>query len=80
MARGFGIVRKPRETILFLCVGGYLPAALASQTFPEQSSDWRADWAVHGNLSLAEDSREYRFPTAIAFVPRPGPSRPRRHE
>jgi hypothetical protein len=31
------------------------------------------EWAVEDGFSLALDSEGYRFPSAIAFVPRPGP-------
>ncbi|HSF39166.1 MAG TPA: PQQ-dependent sugar dehydrogenase [Thermoanaerobaculia bacterium] len=40
---------------------------------PEPPFDWRSDWAVDESLSLAVDTAGYRFPTALAFVPEPGP-------
>lgn len=33
---------------------------------------WRSDWAVADGLALALDAGGFQFPTAIAFVPRPG--------
>jgi glucose/arabinose dehydrogenase len=35
--------------------------------------DWRTDWAVEEGFSLAIDSEGFSFPTALAFVPQPGP-------
>lgn len=35
--------------------------------------DWRSDWALADNLALTIDSQGYHFPTALAFVPHPGP-------
>jgi len=35
--------------------------------------DWMADWAVEPGFRLEIDSGGYQFPTAIAFVPQPGP-------
>ncbi|MEZ4771273.1 MAG: PQQ-dependent sugar dehydrogenase [Caldilineales bacterium] len=39
-----------------------------------QPPDWRSDWAVADGFSLQRDSLGYDFPTAIAFVPHPGPA------
>ena len=36
--------------------------------------DWKSDWAVESGFSIAPDSTGYSFPTAIAFVPNPGPA------
>jgi hypothetical protein len=35
---------------------------------------WRSDWAVAEGYSLSIDTEGYQFPSALAFVPRPGPS------
>ncbi|HYO13491.1 MAG TPA: PQQ-dependent sugar dehydrogenase [Thermoanaerobaculia bacterium] len=40
---------------------------------PEPPFDWRSDWAVDEGLSLAIDTAGYQVPTALAFVPEPGP-------
>jgi glucose/arabinose dehydrogenase len=37
------------------------------------SYDWRKDWAVPEGFALNIDTDGYQFPTAIAFVPEPGP-------
>jgi hypothetical protein len=37
-------------------------------------ADWREEWAVAGEFSLSKDTSGYSFPTAIAFVPNPGPN------
>lgn len=35
--------------------------------------DWRSDWAVAEGFTILEDTSGYQFPSAIAFVPQPGP-------
>jgi glucose/arabinose dehydrogenase len=37
------------------------------------SFDWRSDWAVAEGFTIVEDTTGYHFPSAIAFVPQPGP-------
>jgi len=37
------------------------------------TSGWKNDWAVEEGFSLAIDTTGYQYPTAIAFVPDPGP-------
>jgi len=39
----------------------------------QASPDPRNDWEVRPGFSLSVDTDGYRFPTAIAFVPQPGP-------
>jgi hypothetical protein len=36
--------------------------------------DWREDWALDAGLALERDAEGFEFPTALAFVPRPGPA------
>ena len=36
--------------------------------------DWRKDWSIEEGFALEIDSEGYDFPTAIAFVPNPGPN------
>lgn len=36
--------------------------------------DWRNDWAVEEGFSLGRDAEGFHFPTALAFVPEPGPA------
>ncbi len=52
-------------TILFLSMG----AVVSAQT----TFDWRSDWAVADGFTIVEDTTGYHFPSAIAFVPEPGP-------
>lgn len=40
----------------------------------EADFDWRHDWAVEEGFALSVDTEGYDFPTAIAFVPNPGPN------
>lgn len=50
--------------------------ALASACQPaasQQAFDWRTDWAVEDGFAIQIDTEGYHFPTAIAFVPNPGP-------
>ncbi|HXV97136.1 MAG TPA: PQQ-dependent sugar dehydrogenase, partial [Anaerolineae bacterium] len=42
----------------------------ASQEAPY---DWKSDWAVAEGFTMTIDSEGYSLPTAIAFVPNPGP-------
>ena len=55
-----------------IAVGVILSANSLSQ---EQLADeWRSTMAVQPGLAIVEDSRGYTIPTAIAFIPNPGPS------
>ncbi|HJX88208.1 MAG TPA: hypothetical protein VJ277_11660, partial [Gemmatimonadales bacterium] len=51
------------------CLG--LPGKLAGQQ--PADGDYRSDWALAEGFTLRRDAQGFRFPTAIAFVPRPGP-------
>jgi glucose/arabinose dehydrogenase len=51
--------------------------ACAPDSPPSRGSvlpDGRSDWAVQPGFSLKLDTEGYAFPTAIAFVPEPGPA------
>jgi hypothetical protein len=51
-----------------------VPTAAGAQDEPSApASAWRSEWAVDDGLALARDTEGYQLPTAIAFVPRPGP-------
>src|SRR5215216_2606758 len=52
-----------------------LSASVAAAAHRTQSApfDWRSDWAVGSGFALSIDTEGYQFPTAIAFVPHPGP-------
>ncbi len=57
--------------VLLLCAA---PPTLASHTKGGQApADWRTTWAVPEGFSLAVDTTGFTFPTAIVFVPNPGP-------
>lgn len=43
------------------------------QADESSSFDWRTDWAVPEGFALGIDTEGYHFPTAIAFIPNPGP-------
>ena len=47
------------------------PAVAVAQ---QAGFDWRSDWAVEEDFVVRIDSKGYQFPTAIAFVPNPGPN------
>ncbi len=49
----------------FLCAATLLTAARAA--------DWRADYAVPSGFRIQRDSTGFDLPSAIAFVPHPGP-------
>jgi len=57
-------------TVLALSSGD---PARAQQGGSRPAPDWREDWAVEDGFSLAVDATGFDFPSAIAFVPRPGP-------
>lgn len=40
---------------------------------PVPPFDWRTDWAIETGFSIQRDINGLQFPTAIAFVPNPGP-------
>lgn len=39
----------------------------------EPDYDWRADWGIEEGFAIDVDTTGYNLPTAIAFVPEPGP-------
>ncbi len=51
-----------------------LGTAIAGGSAAEPSFDWQRDWAVEDGFVLSIDSEGYAFPTAISFVPNPGPN------
>lgn len=56
---------------LALAIGLIEPRPAASQESP---FDWRSDWALAKGFALDSDTQGYHYPTAIAFVPQPGPA------
>ncbi|HEU4587380.1 MAG TPA: PQQ-dependent sugar dehydrogenase [Gemmatimonadales bacterium] len=52
-----------------------LPAAAQEDQSepPAPAADWRTEWATATGFGLRRDVEGLRFPTALAFVPQPGP-------
>jgi glucose/arabinose dehydrogenase len=58
-----------------MCLATLFASAAAAARRPQaEPFDWRSDWAVSSGFALSVDSEGYQFPTAIAFVPQPGPA------
>ena len=66
-----------KRMILIAAVGLFTlavwPLIRPAQADQPEEFDWRADWAVPEGFALQIDTEGYHFPTAIAFVPEPGP-------
>jgi hypothetical protein len=59
---------------ILICIGVFWASVAAAARQPQATPfDWRSDWAVGSGFALSIDTEGYQFPTAIAFVPRPGP-------
>jgi mono/diheme cytochrome c family protein len=58
-------------TFASLLLFAALPAA--SQSAPASASSWEDDWEVMSGLALERDAGGFDMPTALAFVPEPGP-------
>ncbi|CAN5154332.1 PQQ-dependent sugar dehydrogenase [soil metagenome] len=59
-------VRLPLLAVIVTCVG------CAPRS--EGARDWRTEWAVEDGFALNIDTQGYEYPSAIAFVPQPGPA------
>lgn len=61
--------------ILTALLGGLSALALLGRRAASAPAegDWRADWAVEEGFALGTDTEGYQYPSAIAFVPDPGP-------
>ena len=59
--------------VLFFIALAIWPLIQPVQADQTEEFDWRADWAVPEGFALQIDTEGYQFPTAIAFVPEPGP-------
>ena len=66
--RASGIPRRGAVHILVLIAG-----LLAFARPARAEADWRSDWELPAGFSLKIDAEGFDFPTAIAFVPNPGP-------
>ena len=60
--------RQPAALLAWLTI--WAAGSAAAQNTPP---DWRVDWAVADSFTLRRDATGFRFPTAIGFVPHPGP-------
>ena len=61
-------------TCLLALALGLSPAVRADEPSPGAAHwDWRQDWTLAGGFSIEADTDGYHLPTAIAFVPEPGP-------
>jgi glucose/arabinose dehydrogenase len=67
---GCRLVAARTLAVLVLIAG----AAHGTPAIAQGSDDWRADWEVAPGFALAIDTEGFQFPTAIAFVPDPGPN------
>src|SRR5215216_1759666 len=59
--------------VLFLAALAVWPLIRRVQADQPSAFDWRTDWAVPEGFGIQIDTEGYHFPTAIAFVPEPGP-------
>lgn len=62
----------------YLFTGGLILAVVLAASAPGVRAepvvfDWRTEWQVADGFSISRDSDGYELPTAIAFVPDPGP-------
>ncbi|GAG02128.1 unnamed protein product, partial [marine sediment metagenome] len=48
-------------------------ACLAGASLAHAAEQWQNEWAVAPGFSITSDTKGYDFPSAIAFVPNPGP-------
>jgi hypothetical protein len=70
-------VPKPREShrsgrALFLFAALATHVAAAPRVSADPAESWREEWEVAEGFALDIDTEGYRFPTSVAFVPRPG--------
>lgn len=73
-ASGASGIPRPCPVIACLLLACLLLACL--QLLPcsaRAELDWRSDWELPAGYSLKIDTEGFDFPTAIAFVPNPGP-------
>jgi Glucose / Sorbosone dehydrogenase len=66
--QGVYIARSAVPALLSLF---FAVVALAEPRIQGDAS-WKRDWQVAENFSISIDAEEFRFPSAIAFVPNPG--------
>lgn len=59
---------------LLLLPAGAVLSQPTSPAEPAQAADWRSDWGLAPGFALDIDSEGFSFPSAMAFVPEPGPN------
>ena len=72
---------KPMARLGWLLIGLLLIVAghgvdarqAVAQQDPQGEFDWRQDWELAEGFTLEIDSQDYNLPSAIVFVPNPGP-------
>jgi hypothetical protein len=69
-----GIINMKMIIPIYFVVAASVLVACGTPPQNIKSFDWRSDWAVASGFSITPDSAGYSFPTAIAFVPNPGPA------
>lgn len=63
-----------RGVAILGAIGVSACSSTLTPTNPSARSEWTSDWAVHPGFSLTRDTEGYDFPTALAFIPAPGPN------
>lgn len=66
----WGCVNSFRYT---LCLLFWVVLGVANSTPAAPGKDWRDEWDVPDGFSMSIDTEGFNFPSAIAFVPNPGP-------
>jgi glucose/arabinose dehydrogenase len=73
MGRGLGLPRHMSKKCRGTACAAVLLSMLAGLGWADADMGWQDEWAVQEGFSLTADSEGYHYPTAIAFVPNPGP-------
>ncbi len=58
---------------LCLCFAGLALTIKGSPAQAQAESEWKREWAVRGGYSISIDTQGFELPSALAFVPNPGP-------
>ena len=66
-------VRMRRRVVLLGCLLATAVFAAPTPVLAQQGFEWQSNWSVRRRYSLEIDTSGYELPTAIAFVPQPGP-------
>ena len=60
--------------VLKLALCSLLCSSISVASQEKSADNWTNDWALEKHFSLSIDTSGYQLPTAIAFVPHPGPN------